>query len=484
MIRAISLILPESGGGGASLGGGGVVVQGIVIFARALLIGAYLVARIVIAVRSRPFVWVDTGSYIPSKGTQVFSLLGHSPRPWGVPLLFSVLPTNETRALAVWFIGTVAWALLAYALWITLHSRVGKILGAAAILGLALTPAVVRWDFAIGSEALSVTLGILSLALLMIWARTRSRTAFIAMIVAAFWWTFTRQDLLPIIAILLLTLIWYAWRVPEVRKTALVGAAVLALGLGWILAIQPDIEQGYAQWGGSHYTLSNATFLYRLRLVILPDPQMRSAYFTDFQMPHCAPAEQIARGAAWRTGLFQSSVRQCPRLVAWMNENAASVAYKYALKHPKHYAAVTADLAPSMLAGPAGGQYVNHVPAVMPSQVAVVAWPGKQLVLPIVAAVTLLVVAAGAMFRLFRRRIWLYTAGFALVAVSLASTLAGLMYTAGEYARFGIQEAIGLRIGLIFLVIATIDALIMRRAEAGDSRPGGISRREAASAGR
>jgi hypothetical protein len=432
----------------------------------AVLIGVYVIARIIIAVRSRPFVWPDTSSYAPTTPVEVFSLLGHAPRPWGVPLLFTILPSNETRAVADWFVGTVAWAFLAAGLWITLRSRAGEIVGVVGVLALALTPQVVQWDFAIGSESLSVSLGVLSLGLVMIWAKTRSRPAFIGLIAAAFWWIFTRQDLLPMVALLVATLIWYAWRRQPVRKAAIAGVVVLALGVGWIVAIQPNIEKGYAEWGGSHYTLSDATFLYRLRLVILPDPTMRNSYFTDFHMPHCAPAEQIARGQGWQSGRFQSSVRQCPQLVAWMNENATSVAYKYALKHPKHFAGVTLKLAPQMLAGPADGQYVKRVRKVMPGAAAAVAWPENSLVLPIAAAATLLVIIVGAVFRLFRRRPGLYTAGFALVAVSLASTVAGLMYTAGEYARFGIQEAIGLRIGLVILVAATVDALIARRAEA------------------
>lgn len=446
----------------------------------AVLIGVYVIARVIIVILSRPFVWPDTNSYVPNSRTEVFSLLGHAPRPWGVPLLFTIMPSNATRTLADWFLGTVAWGGLAYGLWITLRSQVGKIIGAVGILGLALTPRVVQWDFAVGSEALSVSLGVLSFGLVMIWAKTRSRAAFLGLIAAAFWWIFTRQDILPMVALLLGALIWYVWRRRAVRRTAAAGAAVLALGVGWIIAIQPNIEKGYAEWGGSHYTLSDATFLYRLRLVILPDPTMRAAYFDDFHMPHCPPAERIAQGTGWQTARFQSSVRQCPQLLSWMNENATSVAYLYALKHPRHFAGVTLKLAPEMLAGPADGQYVKRVRKVMPSPAASVVWPDKSLVLPMAAAVTLAALTIGAAFRLLRRRVWLYTAGFALVGVSLASTVAGLMYTAGEYARFGIQEAIGLRIGAVTLIVTTIDALLTRHTEAIE----GGAVRPARSAGR
>ena len=49
--------------------------------------------------------------------------------------------------------------------------------------------------------------------------------------------------------------------------------------------------------------------------------------------------------------------------------------------------------------------------------------------------------------------------GIGLVVVSLLSILSALTLSAGEYARFGIQEAVLVRVGIIVLLVAAIDAL-------------------------
>jgi hypothetical protein len=63
-----------------------------------------------------------------------------------------------------------------------------------------------------------------------------------------------------------------------------------------------------------------------------------------------------------------------------------------------------------------------------------------------------------------RRRVLVVTA-FVLAAASGASVVAGLMYSAGIYARFGIQEAIGVRLALLMLVVAVLDTVVERARE-------------------
>lgn len=430
-----------------------------------ILIGLYVLARVFILVRSKPFVAFDTTSYAPTGPVEVLSFTGNAPRPWGVPLLFSIMPTNEARVIADWLIGTAAWACLAWALWTMLRSQIARIIGIAAVLLLALTPQLVVWDFAVLSESLSISLGVLALGLLMIWSRTRSRIALAGMVAVAFWWIFTRQDVMTMVAALIAVLVLYIWRNRSVRKAAVAAVAVLVLGIGWHAALLPSIDKAYGGWWLNGYNFTDATFIYRLRLVVLKDPQMRSAYWTEFGMPRCAPAEQVAKATAWRIRDFSSGVRQCPELDAWMTENASSVGYKYAAKHPRHFAAATLKVAPETLAGSLEGQYQTKVQQVMPWSAGRVFWPGKSQVLPLTAVIAALALALGAAFRLLRRRAWLYTAGAALVLVSLANTVATFLFTAGEWGRFGIQEAVSLRIGLLLLVLATIDGLVIRRTE-------------------
>jgi cytosine/uracil/thiamine/allantoin permease len=67
-----------------------------------------------------------------------------------------------------------------------------------------------------------------------------------------------------------------------------------------------------------------------------------------------------------------------------------------------------------------------------------------------------------------RARRFTWAAG--LAAASLVSAVATAMLGVGEFARFGVQEAIGLRVAILLLVVLVLDAVLNRRA-VGSSTP-------------
>jgi len=214
------------------------------------LVAVFVAARVFICVRGDVFTSFDTFSYA-QRGDQAFdrgslvSLTGHAPRLWGVPLFYAIFPTDEARAVAQWALGTVAWAALAWALWVCLRTLVVRVVAVAGVLVLALTPQVANWDFAILSESLSISLGVLVLALLLLWARTKSVWYLAGATTAAVWWTFTRTDARVFVVFLILGLAVVALRRSSRRRQALVAAGVLVLATIWCTAITPVVDRRY-----------------------------------------------------------------------------------------------------------------------------------------------------------------------------------------------------------------------------------------------
>jgi hypothetical protein len=431
-----------------------------------VIVALYVLVKVIVLTRFEVFTAFDTGSYVARiypdvRGPNV-SFLGEAPRPWGVPLLYSAFPTDWARAAMQIGVSTVAWVTLAYALWLHLTSRTAKIVGACAVLGLSLTSAVYTWDFAILSESLSTSLGVLVFGLFAVWGKTRSRMAIVAMTAVAFLWIFTRQDILPLGVLLVATLAVYAWRSRERRLPAAIAAMVLVTAMAWLLAIQPKIDETFADWGVARVPQSEETLLYRLRLSVLRDRSMTAVYKQELGMPTCTAAERVAKRTSWAMADFARAYRGCPELVAWAKEHKMDAAHRYALAAPRHYTKVlVASTLPQAL-----GEPPRYAKPVLPQWADRAVFPAEAWVLPILVGTTLIALAACWWSGALRRRRWLVVAGAVLVPASVLSVLASLMLTAGEYARFGVQESVLLRVGIVLLIVAALDAALTRGSEA------------------
>ncbi|RZU75136.1 hypothetical protein EV384_3663 [Micromonospora kangleipakensis] len=422
-----------------------------------VLLGVYLYARIRILTGYALFTAPDTGSYADRPGTPIetLSFTGHAPRPWGVPLLYALVDTDAARVTLQWTIGTLAWSLLICACWGRLRHLPARLLSAAALICLALARSVYTWDHAILSESLSISLGVAALALLTIWVTTRSWTALGALVLVTTWWAFTRQDVLPYVVLLVVVLAGHAAR-RRYRWGGLVATVLLLGTVGWQLSIVPTIDQSYRSWG-TGLSLSDATFLYRLRFQVLNDPEVKAAYQQEFGMPGCERAERLAETPFWAMGPFIKAYRECPELMAWVQREKGSVGYRYARAHPDHYTEQVLKVLPSSLDGTAG-RYAQPVPG-LPTFPEKVFFPDRHKVLPQAGVLFLVALGVGLLARAFRRARWLAGAGALLALASTASAVAGMMYSAGEYSRFGIQEAVLLRVGLIVLAAAALEAV-------------------------
>ncbi|MFI5834042.1 hypothetical protein ACIA5A_10240 [Micromonospora sp. NPDC051300] len=433
------------------------------------LLFAFLAMRLSVAARVDAFRTFDSRSYagllLAPNPTATLSFTGHAPRLWGTPLLYSLAGADPARAWAQALIGTVAWMVLALALWAALRTTAARAGAVTALFVLALTPPVYVWDHTLTAESLSINLGLLAFGSLALWARRRWWPLLAATTVVTLWWMFVRQDMLLFIALVPAVLVVLAWRGRSRRWPALVALGVLLGGLGWNAALLGPTDHTFARWSASGRSQTDETFLYRLMVEVQRDPEMHRAYHDELGMPRCEALEDPGLVRGWNVRRFSRAYDRCPEVQAWAERHELGVGFRYALAEPEHYGTImTHRILPQALGSTELHTYGRPVP-MLPEAVEAVWYPRRNLVLPLlgaaVAGAVLACVATGAV----RRRRWLCVVGATGVLVSLASVLASLMLSAGEYTRFGIQEAIYLRISLVVLAAAALDAGLTRRWE-------------------
>lgn len=439
------------------------------------LLGAYLVARLVIWSRGTVFTSADAASYAWHGGRgfdrgQLVSLTGHAPRLWGTPLLYAMLPGDPARAFVQWALGTLAWGLLAWVVAARLRTGPGKVIGAAGILLLGLMPQVAAWDFTILSEPLSITLGVLTLALLLQWLATGSRAALIGMTAAAFWFAFVRPELWLVVGVVAVVLVVRAWRDRAHRRPPALAYGVLLVAIIWVNQITPTMSRTYGERSYG-LTLEETTFNYRLRMQVLPNPEITAVYRDRLDMPRCTALEETAKLGGWRMARIIGAYLTCPELVAWGRENARSSGYRFALAAPALYARDTMRTLPLALGGAAYGRSGVLLP---PAVTRAVFPASPDRVLPLLFGGLAVALAAAFATGAFRRRRLLVATGAVLALVCLAAMLAELLFAAGEYGRFGIQEAIWFRVAVWLIAAAALDTALERlrgRRRAGPVTP-------------
>jgi hypothetical protein len=232
---------------------------------------------------------------------------------------------------------------------------------------------------------------------------------------------------------------------------------VLVVAVGWVTAITPVMDRTYAARAWNGLSLTEATFVYRLRHQIMPNHEVMAVYQRELGMPDCPAAERIAKVRAWETSQFFRAYLSCPDMVAWGHQNAGSSGYRFALADPSLYARETLRVLPASLSGE-----VNRGSAVLPEAVERAVFPPQRVVLDTLAGGYLSALVVAAVAGAFRRRKVLVYTSLGVFVASVVSIFAELMYSAGDYVRFGIQEAVFIRLAIVLTAIAAIDALIGR----------------------
>lgn len=422
----------------------------------AVPLGLFVAARLRIWFGGSVFTSYDSASYRP------VSFTGHAPRLWGTSAFYALFPDDTTRAFGQWIVATIAWIALAVALAIVLRTFVARVLATTTVLALGLFPQVTNWDFAILSESLSISLGLLVLAFLLLWLRFDKLPLLVVLVVIAFAWTFVRPELMLLVGVVALVLAVRAVRTRHLATA--VAAGLLVAGIGWSVAITPTVGRTFSDWSATGLTLREETLLYRLRLQVLSDPRVEDVFHTKLGMPACEGMKRIIvaeQGKKWNMPGFAVAYRACPELRHWGAENAGRSGLRYVLAAPTLFLEQTWSTMPRALVGT---RYAD-VPAPLPLWADLGFFPRIGVVVPVLLGalgVTILAAFAAGAWR--RRRLLLGT-GLVLTVTASASVVAGLLYSTGENARFGMQEGIALRLAVLLLLATAVDSLIGRRRE-------------------
>lgn len=464
---------------------------------------AYLAARLVIILGGTVFESHDSAVYAPREDPSrnhgpLLSFVGNAPRPWGLPLFYSLFGSDEWRAVGQWALATVAWAAFAWEVSRHLRTRAARVAAVAAILVFACVREVASWDLAILTESTSISLGLLVLTFLLRWLRTGSWVAVAAMTLVGIWWTFIRPDIrvftVVVMAVLLLIAGRAVWRArrrrpaaaggapladatartaapsattrPATRRTvtaAVASCLVLGLGIVWYAAITPGMERAMVPYDGDAIDpplpQDEYRFVYRLRVDVSTNPELWAAYTTKIGMPTCPELEAFTSDTLhWRGREWAEAYTRCPALVEWVHERKGRYFWTDL---------VTADPALFVktffrqLSLTLGGEVYAEVPRVVPIEK--LAFPSRRFGLPLAllgfAATLALAWWAGAL-RSHRRLVWCAVGVF---AAALLSATATIVMVTGELQRFGVQEAVATRVAMLILLGCALDAWLVRQ---------------------
>lgn len=399
-----------------------------------ILMACYVAARVLLvagrhSTREHP----DTASYF-----QGVSLLGSAPRTWVAPLLFT-LPESWVIVVQAAISG-VAFVTLAVALATLVRDRRVRVALMAIVLLMGLTPRVTYWDTMLLSESLAISMTALLIAAVI----CIDRVPWPAFAVVFALWIFTRDGHTYLGAMLLIGLVWHAWKH---RRVAI--AVACAAVLVWNVAAANNnrmVEGSTATAGIAYYSWQDVdTF----------------KWFRDRGMPTNVAWTYGYGGtyeAVW-LGLYDD-----PEFRDWADHHGQALYFRYLLSHRRRLV----ERMPLMFVD--GGMWdesmVDHTAAVT-TDVPGVTWPwpneASWYAFGLVCAVLLSALLLARAGRLDRGR-WLLPA--LLAASSVPHAWMASLASPYEYARHGVVMAFVLVIACWWMIALAVDEVVVARTDA------------------
>ncbi len=410
------------------------------------------------------FSYAYRGELFYDRGPLV-SFTGAAPRLWGTPLFFAAFANDTQRVMAQFAVSTLAYGLLAWALWVHLRHPAVRILAAGSVFVIALMRPVTAWDFAVLAESLSISVGVLTLAALLLWLARGSWWWWATMVTAAFWWLFIRAELRFAVGALMAALVLYAVLRPSRgvrRKQAITAVLILLLGIGWVSAITPRVNRTFQLWSSTHFVQEEEIFSLRALYKIYPDPNMRRAY-TEMGMPDCPEARQYVGPGPDLRHKFMAAYAKCVELRQWARAHGNLATVEFVLREPAAFARQFQSDS-RMLVADTPVVYATSR-QVLPASVETAVFPpqtGARIIVTFWGGLLLAVALALASGAVRRRpaATWVF---LGTVAVGVGMLLFADMFLATEPVRFGCQESILCKLATIALVALSVDTIIERR---------------------
>jgi hypothetical protein len=286
----------------------------------------YLVLQLGSHLQVRDARWLpDSVDYIFPAETFAWNELGlwtHT-KPWGAAILYKLMGTSPATIDAVQTIlSSLAWLALAWIFSRSIRSRWLKPLAFAFILGFSLAPSVQMWNHIIQSEALSISMMVLILAVWISLLRNWRWYKLLALILLFAWWIGTRETnvylSLMIAGILAVIGLFYK------RQRFYWGVSAVLIGF-CVVNMQISEIPTVPRW---LYPLTN-TLLHR----ILPDEEYLT-FFEDRGLPVSPELLSLSGGLA-NSGDF--AVFNDPALnnvESWLYRKGKDVYVQFLLRNP------------------------------------------------------------------------------------------------------------------------------------------------------
>jgi hypothetical protein len=430
--------------------------DGCLRFARtpyALMLLAYLLLRF------GGFQGVETLSQLDSQGYRevaahsIFSLdFLAGDRPWTVPLLWKLLPGSDAdRAAGQFLLSVASWPLLAWALARCLRSGALRLAAFGLVLLFSCSLAIVRWDVAMLSESVSISLTALLLAAWLELVRVPRPRMVVAVLAVTLLWVFARDSNGVIALVTVPLLVLWVVRPPAALGrvwTGALAAGVFAIFLAGLLATTTDQAQ---------VRRNERPILHVLGRRVLADAG-KTRWWRQHGMP--APPPRVLRERRSLAGIADGTIPSDPATDAfleWAREHGRSTLARYLLAHPWQTVKDTFGKRQRLLAGVTVGYLSPGARRVVPDPLAPLIYPVNAQ--DVYFWLVLIGLGAGAVALTWgARRTW-WVPGVAL-AVQVPHAIVVYEGDTLEIPRHAMLVAVTTRLALLLLALMALDRLV------------------------
>jgi hypothetical protein len=392
---------------------------------------------------------LDTDGYLEVSSHPVWSLdFLAGGRSWTVPLLWKALPDSDVaRATGQFLLSIACWPLLAAAVARAMRPTALRYVAFALVLVFSLSLAVIRWDYAMLSESVSISLTALVLAGWLELVRAPRPRMAVALLAVMALWVFAR-DSNGILALMTvpLALIWVVRPGPLGRGWAgLLAGGTLAIFAAGLLASTTDQAQ---------LRRNERPILHVIGRRVLADAD-KTRWWRAHGMPE--PPFRVLRERASLAGIREGGLPTDPQTDAflkWAREEGRDTLARYLLTHPAQTAKETFGKRQRLLSGVTVGYLSPGAREVVPEPLDELIYPrDSQDVWFWMVAIGL---GAGALaLAVGGRRTWLVP----VVALAVQVPHALVVYHGDtlEVPRHAMLVAITTRLGLLLLALLALD---------------------------
>jgi hypothetical protein len=417
----------------------------------------FVLARAVPFARARVGLVLDSFDYLEiARRQSFFGMLG-AHRPPVYVLTLSAL--GENRQLVTWLqllVGLVAWVWLAFATTRNLRTRAGRIVGFATILVLGSCLDVVQWDRLIGTESLSISLGV-SLMAAVLWWWDRWSPAGVAVVsgLVALWALVRDANALVAGAAGVVVLVVVLVRRNEaLRSLIVVGLVAVVVAFGAVVS-----SNAGDRW---QQPLQNV-----ITFRVLPSPE-RTDYFLRRGLPVSpVDARRLSGRCANPVGAFMCEKVTDPAFYDWIDRSARSTYLRSWFAFPattlweplaRERRIIGTRVPVAEIAGTR--LHASHAKAVE-----AVVFPRSPRV--VLGWLLLLVVGLACLGAGVARPN--LVVGGALLALAYVHLWVVWTGDAVELERHGLGAAVQLQLGLWLLSVGLVDALLFRKIRTGNA---------------